>query len=109
VILFDRLDDGTEAQDSLLRDREMADRLLAAWSGVPALVVAGAFHARLDDEGSMAHHLVQRRAGLLSMMLQYSSGHCWASGELQDVSAPMPDAPIVLRLGNASPAIVPGR
>jgi hypothetical protein len=108
VILFDRLDDGTEAQDPLRRDREMADRMLAAWSGAPALVVAGAFHARLDVEGSMAHHLAQRSAGLLSMMLQYSSGHCWANGGLHDVSALMPDAPIVLRLGDASPAIVPG-
>jgi hypothetical protein len=108
VILFDRLDDGTEAQDPLRRDREMADRMLATWSGAPALVVAGAFHARLDVEGSMAHHLAQRRPGLLSMMLQYSSGHCWASGQLHDVSAPMPDAPIVLRLADASPAIVPG-
>jgi hypothetical protein len=109
VILFDRLDDGTEAQDPLRRDREMAGRMLATWSEAPALVVAGAFHARLDVEGSMARHLAQRRAGLLSMMLQYSSGHCWASGRLHDVSAPMPDAPIVLRLDDASPAIVPGR
>jgi hypothetical protein len=109
VILFDRLDVGTEAHDPLRRDREMADRMLATWSGAPALVVAGAFHARLDVEGSMAHHLAQRHAGLLSMMLQYSSGHCWANGELHDVSAPMPDAPIVLRLADASPAIVPGR
>jgi hypothetical protein len=108
VILFDRLDVGTEAQDPLRRDREMADRMLAIWSGAPALVVAGAFHAQLDVEGSMARHLAQRRAGLLPMMLQYSSGHCWASGELRDVSAPMPDAPIVLRLADASPAIVPG-
>jgi hypothetical protein len=86
----------------------MADRMLATWSGAPTLVVAGAFHARLDGEGSMARHLAQRRAGLLSMMLQYSSGHCWASGKLHDVSAPMPDAPIGMHLGDASPAVVPG-
>ena len=28
----------------------------------------------------------RRRSGLLSMMLQYSSGHCWASGALNSVA-----------------------
>jgi hypothetical protein len=41
-------------------------------------------------------------------MLDYASGYCWSRGELHDVSGPVPDAPTILRLPAATPAVVPG-
>jgi hypothetical protein len=115
VIVFDRLDpepvEDWEMQVRL-REPEMAARLLAEWDQTrPLLVLTGAFHAQLEAaEGEpMAAHLARSLSGLQPAMLDYTSGNCWSRGELHDVSGPMPDAPITLRLDVATPAVVPGR
>jgi hypothetical protein len=113
VVVFDRLDRelsvDLEAQ-VCVRDREMAERILTEWDRrLPLLVLTGAFHAQLTaQEGApMAAHLARELVGLQPLMLDYASGHCWSRGQLHDVSGPMPEAPIKLRLPEASPAIVP--
>jgi hypothetical protein len=103
AIAFDRVDP-VPATDWEARDRELAQRLLAEWTGPPLLVLTGAFHAQLEP-GTMAAHLAQARPGLAPAMLDYASGSCWSRGE-HDVSGPMPDAPIAFRLPTATPAIV---
>jgi hypothetical protein len=108
VIVFDRLD--PESPDPVVRDREMAQRLLAEWDdAAPLLVLIGAFHAQLEaDEGeTTTTHLARHRPGLRPAMLDYSGGQCW-SRELHDVSGPILPAPIRLRLPEATPAVVPG-
>lgn len=115
AIVFDRLDPGPVGdwtEQVRVREPEMARRLLREWNGTaPLLVLAGAFHAQLEaEEGEpFAAHLARSLPGLEPAMLDYSSGRCWSRGELHDVSGPMPPAPIVFRLGEATPAIVPGR
>lgn len=110
VVVFDRLDPEPPREDWLMREGEMAERLLAEWDDrVPLLVLTGAFHAQLGaEEGeTMANYLARQRPGLRPAMLDYAHGQCW-SRELHDVSASMPSAPITLRLPEATPAIVPG-
>jgi hypothetical protein len=110
VIAYDRLDP-EPAPEWPARDREMAERLLREWDGeTPLLVLTGAFHAQLAAKDGMplAAHLARARPGLEPAMLSYADGECWSRGRTHDVSAPMPDAPIVLRLARATPADVPG-
>jgi hypothetical protein len=108
VIVFDRLDPEPHPDDWQVRDRGMAERLLAEWDErLPLLVLTGAFHARAEGE-TMAGRLARVRPGLQHAMLDYASGYCWSRGELHDVSGPMPSAPITFRLPNATPAVVPG-
>ena len=115
VVVFDRLDRelsvDLEAQ-VCVRDREMAERILTEWDRrLPLLVLTGAFHAQLTaQEGApMAAHLARELVGLQPLMLDYASGHCWSRGQLHDVSGPMPEAPIKLRLPEASPCDRPLR
>lgn len=114
VIVFDRLDheppEDWEAQ-VLVREQEMATRLLREWDrDLPLLVLTGAFHARLDAAAGdpMAAHLARELPELQPAMLDYEIGYCWSRGEEHDVSGPMPHAPIKLRSGLATPALVPG-
>ena len=111
VIVFDRLDPEPPTDDWQVRDREMAERLLAEWDRRhPLLVITGGFHAQLGaTEGeTMAAHLARELPGLQPAMLDYASGNCWSRGELHDVSGPVPEAPTILRLPEATPAVVPG-
>jgi hypothetical protein len=114
VIVFDRLDPEPahdRAAQGRLREQDLAARLLAEWDRRrPLLVLAGAFHARLEaaECEPMAALLARSLPGLRPAMLDYASGSCWSRG-LHDVSGPMPDAPIRLRAGRATPAVVPGR
>jgi hypothetical protein len=103
AIAFDRVDP-VPATEWEARDRELAERLLAEWTGAPLLVLTGAFHAQLED-GTMAAHLAQAQPGLAPAMLHYASGSCWSRGE-HELSDPMPDAPIAFRLPAATPAVV---
>jgi hypothetical protein len=102
AIAFDRLDSEppTDLQAYMrIRDRELASRVLAEWDGrTPLLVVTGAFHAQLesDDGEPMAAHLARQLPGVRPAMLQHEPGPS------------MPPAPIVLRVGAATPAVVPG-
>jgi hypothetical protein len=102
AIAFDRLDSEPPADwRSYVRTREpeLASRLLAEWDGrSPLLVVTGAFHAQLEsaDGEPMAAYLARRLPGLRPAMLQHEPG------------PPLPAAPIVLRAGEATPAVVPG-
>lgn len=113
VILFDRLDpDPPTDWEAQVRKREpeMAELLLSQWDRrLPLLALAGAFHAQLQaPEGEpMAAYLARELPGLEPAMLDYASGDCWSRGELHDVSGPMPDAPICLPGGEATPAFVP--
>ena len=115
AIVFDRLyPESAEdwAEHVRMREPEMAARLLAEWDRrSPLLVLTGAFHAQLEAaEGEpMAAYLAESLPTLQPAMLDYASGRCWSRGELHDVSGPMPPAPITFRLGEATPAIVPGR
>jgi len=101
IIAFDRLDAEPPAsweEHVRVRDRELAERLLAEWDrSLPLLVLTGAFHAQLAaPEGDpMAAHLARALPGLRPAMLAYEG-------------MPMPDAPIVFPLPAARPAIVPG-
>jgi hypothetical protein len=92
AIAFDRLDP-EPLPEWQVRDREMAERLLAEWRGAPLLVPTGGFHAQPQGE-TMAAHLARARPGLSSAILDY--GH-----------AEVPEAPIVLRLPPGSRAVVP--
>ncbi|HET6643736.1 MAG TPA: hypothetical protein VFG93_10710 [Gaiellaceae bacterium] len=102
VIAFDRLDPEPHPGDWRIRDREMAERLLAEWDdALPLLVVTGAFHATVHvhpdpEDETMAFRLARKRGRLLPAMLQYQN------------SPPVPPAPIMLRLSEGTPAIVPG-
>ena len=109
VLVFDRLDPEPPG-DSRVREREMAERLLAEWDDrLPLLALTGASHARLDvDDGdTMAMHLARSRPRLGTAMLDYAGGRCWSRG-LHELSESMPSAPIRLRLAPATPAVVPG-
>jgi len=96
AVAFDRLDPDP-LPEWQVRDREMAERLLAEWRGAPLLVVAGGFHAQLEGE-TMAAHLARARPGLSSASLGY--GHVELPREFRV-------APIVLRLPPGSRAVVP--
>jgi len=111
VIAFDRLDPEPLPDDSQVREQEMADRLLAERDEhLPLIVLTGASHAQLNaPEGeTMAAHLARDLPGLLPAMLDYVAGRCWSRGQVHDVSGPIPDVPIRLRIPEASPAVVPG-
>jgi hypothetical protein len=113
VIVFDRLD--PEPPDDWethvrIREPDMAARLLSEWDRrLPLLVLTGAFHAQLQatDGEPMTAYLARELPGLQPTMLNYASGQCWSRGELHDVSGPMPDVPITLPAGEATPAVVP--
>ncbi len=112
LILYDRLDpDPVPAWH--VRDREMAERLLATWDDRhPLLVLTGAFHAQtapLVDGEPMGWHLANARPGVEAAMLDYAAGACWSRGTTHDVSGPMPPAEITLALSPATAADVPGR
>jgi hypothetical protein len=92
VVLFDRLDPDP-LPEWQVRDREMAERLLAEWRGAPLLVLTGGFHAQLRGD-TMAAHLARARPGLSSASLDY--GH-----------AELPETPIALRLPPGSGSVVP--
>jgi hypothetical protein len=115
AIAFDRLDPAPPrdwAEHIRIREPEMAARLLSEWKrDLPLLVLTGAFHAQLEAaEGEpMAAHLARELPGLAPAMLDYESGFGWSRGKLYDASGPMPDAPISLRVGRATPAVIPGR
>jgi hypothetical protein len=94
AIAFDRLDPVLPVEWQV-RDRELAERLQREWRGAPLLVLTGAFHAQLEGE-TMTAHLVRERPGLTSLTLDYGQPG-------------RPPTPLVLRLPNASPAVVPQR
>jgi hypothetical protein len=71
VIAFDRLDP-EPLPEWHVRDREMAERLLAEWDRrLPLLAVAGAFHAQLEP-GTMATRLAADVPGLRTITLEYT-------------------------------------
>ena len=110
LVLFDRLDPDPPA-DWIVRDREMAERLLRVWDDRhPLLACTGAFHAHLGvaQGDTMAAHLAARRPALRPAMLAYRRGSGWSRGTVHDVSGPMPGASIVFRVPTATPAVVPG-
>ena len=77
VIASDRLDPVPLPDDWQVRDREMAERLLAEWDRrVPMLVLVGGDHARLDATDGMTMAMVVARAypGVQSLMLDYPRG-----------------------------------
>jgi hypothetical protein len=100
VIAFDRLDAAPPAsweEHVRVRDRELAERLLAEWDRtLPLLVVTGGFHAQLTAaEGEpMAAHLARALPGLQPAMLAYDG-------------TPMPPAPIVFELPPGTAAVTP--
>lgn len=102
AIAFDRLDPEPPTDWSAqvrIREPELASRVLAEWDGrTPLLVVTGAFHAQLEsaDGEPMAAHLARRLPGLRPAMFQHEPG------------PQMPPAPIVMYVGEATPAVVPG-
>ncbi|HEX3688003.1 MAG TPA: hypothetical protein VHU60_10485 [Gaiellaceae bacterium] len=108
AIAFDRLDPDPPLEWPA-RDRDLAERLLAEWRGQPLLVLTGAFHARLDEDETMAAHLARSRRGLATAMLDFDRGSCWSRGAAHDVSGSMPEAPIRLRIPEATLALVPSR
>lgn len=102
AIAFDRLDPVPHPEDWRIRDREMAERLLAEWQPSASLmIVTGAFHATMQPQleaegGTMTAVLARGRSGLVPAMLQY------------DNSDSMPSAPITFRLPEGTPPCVPG-
>jgi hypothetical protein len=77
VIACDRLDPVPVPDDWQVRDREMAERLLAEWdprSGM--LVLVGGDHARLDatDGVTMAMVVAREYPGVQSVTLEYPDG-----------------------------------
>jgi hypothetical protein len=112
VIAADRLDPEPPPVDWQVRDRELAERLLAEWDArLPLLVLVGGLHARLDasDGVTMAMVVARECRGVQSAMLDYAHGSAWARGRAYDVSGqPLPDASLVVRLPEATQAFVPG-
>ena len=111
VIAFDRVDP-VPLPPWQARERDLAARLLSEWDRrLPLLVLTGAFHARLDEAAgeTMAVLLARELPALQPAMLDFAGGRCWFRGEAHDVSGRPPAAPIVLRIPEATPAIVPGR
>jgi hypothetical protein len=112
VIAADRLDPDPLPDDWQLRDREMAARLLAEWDArLPLLVLVGGLHAELDAaEGvTMAMVVARECPGVQSAIIHYVHGSAWARGRAYDVAAePLPQGPIVVRLPEATEAVVPG-
>lgn len=71
VIAFDRLDP-EPLPAWQVRDREMAERLLAEWDRrLPLLAVAGAFHAQLEP-GTMATRIAAAVPRFRTMTLDYA-------------------------------------
>lgn len=109
VIHFDRLDPEPEPADWRVRDREMAERLLADWGGRgPALAVAGAFHAQLEQQGTMAHVLASQ-APVCCAMIEYAGGRVWSRGAAHELRGTFPSTAVGIRLPEASPAVVPAK
>ena len=112
VIAVDRLDPDPLPDDWQVRDREMAERLLAAWDGrLPLLVLVGGLHTRLEaaDGVTMAMVVAGECPGVQSAIIDYLHGTAWARGRAYDVAAePLADAPIRVRLPEATQAVVPG-
>jgi hypothetical protein len=109
VVLYDRLDPEPPVA-AAVREREMADRLLAEWDGhLPLLLLTGAGHARLDpDTDTLASLLARSRPGLEAAMIEYGGGQGWFRG-VYDVPTSMPPASATLRIARATPAVVLGR
>jgi hypothetical protein len=112
VIACDRLDPDPLPDDWQVRDREMAARLLAEWDArLPLLALVGGLHARLEaaDGVTMAMAVARECPGVQSAMIDYLHGTAWARGRAYDVAAePHTDAPIRVRLPEATEAVVPG-
>lgn len=115
VIVFDRLDTeplGEWVDYVRMREPEMASRILSEWDrSLPLLVLTGAFHAQLEsvDGEPMAAFLARELPGLKPVMLDYARGHFFSRGEIYDLSGPMPASPLTLRVGEGTPALLPGR
>ena len=112
VVCVDRLGPEPAPDAWQVRDREMATRLLSEWDQrLSLLVLTGGFHAQLDAAAgeTMAARLARERPGLQPAMLAYTSGYSNWRGELHAVSGPFADAPIILRLPKATPAVLPSR
>jgi hypothetical protein len=87
LIATDRLDPVPVPDDWQVRDREMAERLLAEWDPrSPMLVLVGGNHARLDATDGVTMAMVVARAypGVQSLMLEYPRG----SSKTADVPGP---------------------
>jgi hypothetical protein len=104
VIAFDRLDPEPHPGDWRIRDKEMAERLLAHWrDSVPLLLVTGASHATLDaqlepkggDDGGSSRWRTGRTCTGHAQVRQFGSD---AAGT-DHISAPRGDA--CLRPGSA--------
>lgn len=109
VILFDRLDPDPAPDDWRVRDREMAERLLSEWGGRgAALAAVGAFHARHDEPGTMAHELA-RHVAVRCAAIHFAGGLIWSRGALHPAAGTVPSSCIRLDLPIATPAVVPGR
>jgi hypothetical protein len=109
VVLYDRLDPEPPV-NAAVREREMADRLLAEWDAqLPLVILTGAGHARLDaDTDTLASLLARSRPGLEAATIEYGGGQGWFRG-LYDVPASLPPDSAGLRVARATPAVVPGR
>jgi len=109
VILFDRLDPDPAPDDWRVRDREMAERLLAEWGGHgAALVAVGAFHAQHEEPGTMAHELA-RHVAVRCATIHFAAGLIWGRGALHPAAGTVPSSGIKLDLPVATPAVVPGQ
>ena len=89
VIAADRLDPVPVPDDWQVRDREMAERLLAEWDPrSPMLVLVGGAHARLDATDGVTMAMVVARAypDVQSVMLEYPRG----LSKTADVPGPRP-------------------
>jgi hypothetical protein len=96
VIASDRLDPVPVPQDWQVRDREMAERLLAVWNQrLPLLVLVGGNHARLDaaDGVTMAMVVARDYRDVQSVMLEYPDG----ASRRADVPGPRRQRPWMTR------------
>jgi hypothetical protein len=110
VVLFDRVGPEPGAPGSLqLRERRLAERLLAEWRrDVPLVAVAGAGHVTTSrpDGATMATHVTRAVPAVGRATVEFESGRCWWFGPKELRLSPFAsDESFVLPKG--SPATVP--
>lgn len=110
VVLFDRVGPDPEAPGSLqLRERRLAERLLAEWRrNVPLVAVVGAGHVTTsrEDGATMATHVTRAVPAVGRASIEFESGRGWWFGPKELRPSPFASvASFVLPQG--SPATIP--
>jgi hypothetical protein len=96
-----------------VRERRLAERLLAEWRrDVPLVAVAGAGHVTIsrEDGETMATHVTRAVPAVGRATVEFESGRCWFFGPKELSPSPFAsDASFVLPEGHPATVPAPGR